>query len=127
MKQKQLESQIKTLLQKQAVSAASELITQAESIQDIPFILANLGNGESDTLLAIIENLRSRFNGVIVLASVASNGNVGLAAAVSNDFTGRIQAGNIIKTIAPIIGGKGGGKPDFARGGGLRAGSTEKK
>ena len=68
--------------------------------------------------MAIIENLRSRFNGVIVLASVASNGNVGLAAAVSNDFTGRIQAGNIIKTIAPIIGGKGGGKPDFARGGG---------
>lgn len=117
-KQKQLESQIKTLLQKQAVSAASELITQAESIQDIPFILANLGNCESDTLMAIIENLRSRFNGVIVLASVASNGNVGLAAAVSNDFTGRIQAGNIIKTIAPIIGGKGGGKPDFARGGG---------
>ena len=44
-----------------------------------------------------------------------------LIAAVSADFTAKIQAGKIIQQIAPIVGGKGGGKPDHARGGGKDA------
>ena len=44
-----------------------------------------------------------------------------LIASVSADFTAKIQAGKIIQQIAPIVGGKGGGKPDNARGGGRDA------
>jgi alanyl-tRNA synthetase len=46
-------------------------------------------------------------------------------AAVSPDYTGRVQAGKIIQTIAPIVGGKGGGKPENARGGGKESGRLE--
>ena len=61
--------------------------------------------------------LKSSFKGVIVLGGV-HNGTVALVAAVSPEFTAKVQAGKIMQTIAPIVGGKGGGKLDNARGGG---------
>jgi alanyl-tRNA synthetase len=65
----------------------------------------------------VLDALKSTFEGVTVLAGSANNA-VSLAASVSPVFTSKIQAGKIIQTIAPIVGGKGGGKPDAARGGG---------
>jgi len=65
----------------------------------------------SDTLLA---RLRS---GVVILGRT-DEGKVGLIVRVSNDLTDKVKAGNIIKEIAPIVGGRGGGKPDMAEGGG---------
>jgi alanyl-tRNA synthetase len=64
--------------------------------------------------------VKSQFKGVIVLGS-ENNGAVTLIAAVTPEFTAKVQAGKIIQTIAPIVGGTGGGKPDNARGGGKDA------
>ena len=57
------------------------------------------------------------FTGVVLLGGV-SDLSVALVASVSSGFTSKLQAGKIIQTVAPIIGGKGGGRPDSARGGG---------
>ena len=54
----------------------------------------------------------------MVVLGGAANGAVALVATVSPEFTKQIQAGKIIQAIAPIVGGKGGGRPDNARGGG---------
>jgi alanyl-tRNA synthetase len=72
---------------------------------------------DGDHLRAVLDSLKSTFQGVTVLAGSAKNA-VALAASVSPAFTSKIQAGKIIQTIAPLIGGKGGGKPYMARGGG---------
>jgi len=57
---------------------------------------------------------------VVVLGGGAENA-VALVATVSADYTAKVQAGKIIQAIAPVVGGKGGGKPDNARGGGKEA------
>jgi len=122
--QKELEKQVKIAMQRNASNAASELLTRAQTVNDIPFISQNLGEAEGDFLQAIADSMKSRFKGVVVLGGCANNA-VTLIASVSADFTAKVQAGKIIQTIAPIVGGKGGGKPDNARGGGKDAGKLD--
>jgi len=66
---------------------------------------------------AVADSLKGQFQGVVILGG-ASNGSVALLATVSPELTKLVQAGKIIQTIAPIVGGKGGGRPENARGGG---------
>ena len=105
--------------QREAAGRAKELIARVETLNGVPAILANLGAIEADAALATIEALRGQFQGVVVFGS--SGGSVAVMASVSPEFTSRVQAGKIVQAIAPIVGGKGGGKPDFARGGGKDA------
>jgi alanyl-tRNA synthetase len=115
--QKELEKALKAARSKEAAASAKDLAAKAESLGGIPFLAANLGAVDGDHLQAVLDALKSTFEGVTVLAGSANNA-VSLAASVSPAFTSKIQAGKIIQTIAPIVGGKGGGKPDAARGGG---------
>jgi alanyl-tRNA synthetase len=119
--QKELEKQLKGLQQKQAAETARALIPKAQALGTVRAIIENLGTADGDYLQAIADALKGDFKGVIVLGGVAA-GAVSLVAAVSADFTSKVQAGKIIQTIAPIVGGKGGGRPDNARGGGRDAG-----
>ncbi len=122
--QKELEKSLKAANQKEAAGSAKALLATAETINGIPAIITNVSGADGETLQTIADVLKSQFKGVIVLGG-AANGAVSLVAAVSADFTAKIQAGKIIQTIAPIVGGKGGGKPDNARGGGKDAGKLD--
>jgi alanyl-tRNA synthetase len=119
--QKELEKALKAARQRDAAGRAKELLARAETINGTPAIIANLGDAGGDALQTVADSLKSDgFKGVIVLGG-ASNGAVSLVAAVTPDFIPKAQAGKIIQSIAPIVGGKGGGKPDNARGGGKDA------
>ena len=115
--QKDLEKSLKSAQQREAAGSAKDLVAKAETINGIPAIIVNLGVNDGDTLQAIADALKSQFKGVVVLGG-GTDISVALVATVSSDFTAKIQAGKIIQAIAPIVGGKGGGKPDNARGGG---------
>jgi alanyl-tRNA synthetase len=115
--QKDLERQVKLALQRNASNAASELLGRAQTVNGIPLITHNLGDADGDFLQAIADSLKGRFKGVIVLGGGANDA-VALVAAVTPDYTAKVQAGKIIQALAPIVGGKGGGRPDNARGGG---------
>ena len=118
--QKELEKQVKLAMQRNASNAASELLERSHVVNGIPLITHNLGDADGEFLQATADALKGRFKGVVVLGGCGNNA-VTLIATVSPDFTARVQAGKLIQAIAPIVGGKGGGKPDNARGGGKDA------
>ena len=122
-----MEKQLKAAAQRDAAGRAKELLAKAKTIQSaaasqpqLQAIIENVGAADGDTVQTIVDALKANFKGVIVLGA-ANNGAVSLVASVSPEFTSKVQAGKIIQTIAPIVGGKGGGKPDNARGGGKDA------
>jgi alanyl-tRNA synthetase len=123
--QKEMEKQIKVAQQREASNAASNLLEEIKTINGIPAIIHNLGGVDGDFLQAVADSLKSRFKGVIVLGGGPHRGSVALVAAITPGFTAKVQAGKIIQQIAPIVGGKGGGRPDNARGGGKDAGKLD--
>jgi alanyl-tRNA synthetase len=122
--QKDLEKQLKAAQQKEAANSARSLAAKAQEVNGVRVIVENLGAADGDYLQAVVDALKSQFKGVVVLGGV-NNGAVALVASVSPEFTSKVQAGKIIQAIAPIVGGKGGGKPDNARGGGKEAGKLD--
>ncbi|MBK8093470.1 MAG: alanine--tRNA ligase [Verrucomicrobiaceae bacterium] len=111
--QKELEKALKSAQQREASGKAKDLLATAEGNA----IIANLGDVDADYAMALNDALKGQFNGIIVLAATGG-GNVTLMANVGKDHQSKVQAGKIIQTIAPIVGDKDSGKPDFARGGG---------
>jgi len=110
---KALEKSLRAAQQREAAGRAKELLANASGNA----IVASLGEADADYTMAVSDALKAAFKGIVVLGS-SSAGSVALVATVSPEFQGKVQAGRIISAIAPIVGGKGGGKPDFARGGG---------
>jgi alanyl-tRNA synthetase len=115
--QRELEKALKALRQREAAVQAGDLLSKQETLGVIPAIIANLGDADGDSLQAAADALKAKFSGVIVLGG-AADGMVSLVAAVGKDHTAKVAAGKIIQAIAPVVGGKGGGRPDNARGGG---------
>src|SRR5438874_9056069 len=82
--------------------------------------VAKIPDVDGKLLQAVADALKQKFDGPIVLAG-EKDGNVALVAIVPKSLTGKVQANKIIQTIAPIVGGKGGGRPENAQGGGMAA------
>ena len=122
--QKDLEKQLKGMQQKQAAEIARGLADKAHTFGSTLAIVENLGAADGDLLQSIADALKTHFKGVVVLGGAANNA-VALVATVAPELTKKFQAGKIIQAIAPIVGGKGGGRPDNARGGGKDVGKLD--
>jgi alanyl-tRNA synthetase len=90
----------------------------AIEIDGIRMVARRITGLEKNALRGLSDSLRDRLtSGVVVLAS-ENEGKVALVVSVTKDLAGRVHAGNVVKQIAPIVGGGGGGRPDFAEAGG---------
>jgi len=115
--QKDLEKAVKAAHQREASQIGRTLLEKAEVIHGTPVIISALPDCSGETLQAIGDALKGHFDGVVFLAGVHDN-NVSLLATVSPSFVAKNNAGKLIQTAAPFVGGKGGGKQDAARGAG---------
>jgi len=108
-------------LRSRASQIASEL---AHSHARKNFCIAEVQNGDGKLLQAVVDALKSKFNGPIFLAG-ARDVSVALVAYVPPPLTGKFQANKLIQQIAPIVGGKGGGRPESAQGAGKDPGKID--
>ena len=115
---KQLEKSLRAVSQRQAAATAAGLLEKSEILSATPSILAEIEGADGDQLQLIADAIKGKFAGVVFLAGSASPDSVALVASVSPEFCGKFPAGKLISTAAPLVGGKGGGKPESARGGG---------
>jgi len=104
-------------LRSRAAQIANELI---RSHAGEKFCVAEVKDGDGKLLQAVADTLKSKFNGPIFLVG-AANGSVALVASVPKEMSVRLQANKLIQQIAPIVGGKGGGRPENAQGAGKDA------
>ena len=115
--QKELERQLKGLARKQAAETAAGLLVKVRTLEGIPAIVEQLENADGEALQGMANALKGRFEGVLVLGGVSGDA-VSLVVSVDARFVGKVHAGKMIQQIAPLVGGKGGGRPESARGGG---------
>ncbi len=112
------ERTIDHLKTKIAQSAAHDLESQAREKNGAKYIAAQVDGFDRQQMRTLADALKNKWrSGVIVLASVEDSA-VSILAAVTKDLTPRVQAGKLVSALALAVGGKGGGRPDMAEGGG---------
>jgi len=115
--EKQSAKTAETELRSGAAQVANEL---AASHAGKDFCVAEVQNGDGKLLQAVVDALKSKFKGPIFLVG-ATNESVALVASVPKEMSAKLQANKLIQQIAPIVGGKGGGRPENAQGAGKDA------
>ncbi|MBW1844687.1 MAG: alanine--tRNA ligase, partial [Deltaproteobacteria bacterium] len=112
------EREIEQLRSAQRGVASKDLTRDAKEIAGVQVIATRVAGAEAKELRGMVDDLRSQLTSGIVLLAAETNGQVSLALGVTKDLTDRFRAGDMIREVAIIVGGKGGGRPDFAQAGG---------
>jgi len=101
-----------------AVGSASANGDEARDVAGVKVLAREASGLDSAGMRQLSDTLLARIKSGVVVLGRSSDGKVSLIVRTSDDLTGRVPAGKVIKELAPIVGGKGGGKPDMAEGGG---------
>ena len=124
-RQKELERELDKMRGQAQKDQIPELLAKKQSINGTDFLITRVDGLDAKQLREISDQLKAKMgSGFIFLASAFEN-SVTLVGSVSPDLTRRFHAGNIIKEVAPIVGGGGGGRPDFAQAGGKDPSKTD--
>jgi len=116
--QKELEKELETFKSRLAAKDSADLLSQVKEIKGVKVLTAAVNAPDAKTLRDFGDKLRDRLQSGIILIGSKAEGKAMLLCLVTKDLTDRYSAGNIIREIAPVVGGKGGGRPDMAQAGG---------
>lgn len=121
---RQLEKEVDQLKAKAASAAGDDLAASVVEVKGVKVLAARL-DVDGDALLALVDQLKNKLGRAVILLGGALEGKVTLVAGVTQDLTGQLKAGDLMKQAAAAVGGKGGGRPDMARGGGTDAAALD--
>lgn len=115
---RQLEKELDSLKSKLASSAGSDLASSAQEIKGIKVLAANLDGADSKSLRDTVDQLKNKLGSAAIILSSIEEDKITLIAGVTKDITNKVRAGDLVSHVAAQVGGKGGGRPDMAQGGG---------
>jgi alanyl-tRNA synthetase len=117
---RQLEKDLSAMKSSLASSGSDSLLDNVKEINGIKVLSARLDDIDASDLRASVDHLKDRLGSAVVVLSSVDGDKVRIAVGVSKDLTTRIKAGILVNFVAGKVGGKGGGRPDFAQAGGNR-------
>ncbi|MEX5630670.1 alanine--tRNA ligase [Pseudomonas marginalis] len=120
-----LEKQLEQLQAKAASAAGDDLSASAVDVKDVKVLAARLDGQDGKALLALVDQLKNKLGRAVILLGSVHEEKVVLVAGVTKDLTGQLKAGDLMKQAAAAVGGKGGGRPDMAQGGGVDASALD--
>jgi alanyl-tRNA synthetase len=115
---RELEKEISRLKQKLASSAGGDLTAGAVEVAGVKVLAANVEGADAKSLRDTLDQCKNKLGSGVILLSAITDDKVALAAGVTSDLTSRVKAGDLMREMAQRLGGKGGGRPDMAQGGG---------
>ncbi|HIM95256.1 MAG TPA: alanine--tRNA ligase, partial [Gammaproteobacteria bacterium] len=118
--QKALEKQIATFQKQLASNQGDELVNQATEVNGVKLLSTVVEGVNGKDLRDIADKLKDKLGSAVVVLAAVSGDKVSLVAGVTKDLTDKYQAGKILNHVAQQVGGKGGGRPDMAQGGGTQ-------
>jgi alanyl-tRNA synthetase len=124
-RERELEREIETLKGKLAAKDSGDLLERVRQINGIAVLTTVVEASDVKTLRDFGDKLRDRLRSGIILLGSRADGKAMLLCLVTKDLTERYHAGKIIKAIAPLVGGSGGGRPDMAQAGGPKPENLE--
>jgi len=117
-RQKKLERELEALKAKQAAGATADLGAGAVEVDGIKILAARLEGFDAKALRDAIDRLKQQLGDAVIVLAGTQDGKAALVAGVNGSAMGKVKAGELLAHIASQIGGKGGGRPDLAQGGG---------
>lgn len=115
---RQLEREVAQLKAKLASAASSDLSSEAVDVDGFKVLVKSVEGVEAKELRGMIDQLKDKLKSAVIVLAAPADGKVSVAAGVTPDLTSRIKAGELVSLVCGKIGGKGGGRPDMAMGGG---------
>lgn len=122
---RQLEKELEQLKAKAASAAGNDLAGSAIEVNGIKVLAARLDGLDGKALLAMVDQLKNKLGSAVILLGGVQDDKVVLVAGVTQDLTAKLKAGDLMRQAAAVVGGKGGGRPDMAQGGGVDAGKLD--
>jgi alanyl-tRNA synthetase len=120
-----LEKELARLKAKLASSQGDDLASQAKDAKGVKVLAARLEGADGKALRETIDKLRDKLGSAVVLLGAVDGDKVALVAGVTADLTAKVKAGELVGFAAARVGGKGGGRPDMAQGGGTEPGKLD--
>jgi alanyl-tRNA synthetase len=122
---KKLRRELDAVRMKSASASVSDAASSAVEVKGVKVLVQRVDGLDKGQMRTLVDSLRGKLGSGVVVLGAAAEGKVSLIVGVTKDLTSRVQAGKVVGTLAGLVGGRGGGRPDLAEAGGSDAGALD--